>query len=354
MNSGCIGAFVISWAQTEVDGLPEPPVGAITKGAAWSWNGDVLRVDGPANILKLDRSLGRDALRRRAARSVTRLVGDALDFDPARRRADVLEDDSFDAGFVVTDGARSYAVSHIPTDGNGPDLLLFVDEIPPRDRDLWIVDTHIPPERTVMDGPDRQGLICFTPGTYIDTPMGPQRIETLRAGDLVQTRDNGAQPITWTGARRMTGARLFAMPHLRPVRISASALGGHRPDAELLVSPDHRMLVSGPVAQALFNVPEVLVSARHLIDGTSIFADTRVTEVTYVHLLFEQHQILTANSLPSESFHPASANFDMMAQDDLDGLLNVLPELNNDRDAYGPHARRTLKASEAAMLRHAA
>ena len=43
----------------------------------------------------------------------------------------------------------------------------------------------------------------------------------------------------------MTGARLYAMPHLRPIRFRAGALGQGRPEDDLLVSPQHRMLVQG-------------------------------------------------------------------------------------------------------------
>jgi hypothetical protein len=68
----------------------------------------------------------------------------------------------------------------------------------------------------------------------------------------------------WKGSRRMTGARMFAMPHLRPVRIKTGALGVERPDEELLVSPSHRMLIQGPEAMALFNTPEILVAGQGL------------------------------------------------------------------------------------------
>ena len=76
-------------------------------------------------------------------------------------------------------------------------------------------------------------------------------MQDLREGDMVQTKDNGAQEIVLKCARRMTGARMFAMPHLRPIRIRMGALGVERPDEELLVSPSHRMLIQGDEAMAL-------------------------------------------------------------------------------------------------------
>ena len=197
-------------------------------------------------------------------------------------------------------------------------------------------------------------MICFTPGTWIETPDGPRLIEELREGDCVSTKDNGPQEVQWVGSRRMSGARLFAMPRLRPVRFSAGALGVERPDLELLVSPEHRMLIDGPVARDLFNTDEVLVAAKDLINGTTITVDLNVTQVTYVHLLLPRHEVLRANGIETESFHPA--NTALSTLDDLDRLrlLQRLPDLEFDPHTYGTYARRNLNTSEAAILRHAA
>lgn len=357
MKTGFRGAFVIAWSQTEVDGLGDAPGEALVRGAAWSWNGDILRVDGPSNVLQLDRSAGRRLMRQRAAHMVTRLVGAALKADATVLFEDEDEDDDYplaEHGFVITDGAQSFVATLISAGTSGQKLLLFVDEIPPRDTDLWVVATDIPREASQPVQTDGEGIICFTPGTRIDTPDGPRLIEHLRIGDRVLTRDNGPQEILWSGSRRMSGARLFAMPKLRPIRIRMGALGIEVPDQELLVSPDHRMLVQGQAAQDLFNETEVLVAARHLVDGDKIVVDTNLREATYVHLLFERHEVLTANGVASESFHPASADLSTLDGGDRERLMELMPKLAQDRESYGAHARRILRASEAAILRHAA
>ena len=46
MKTGFRGTFVISWSQTEVDGLEAAPVKNLSVGAAWSWRGDAVQVDG--------------------------------------------------------------------------------------------------------------------------------------------------------------------------------------------------------------------------------------------------------------------------------------------------------------------
>lgn len=352
MKTGFRGTFVISWTQTEIDGLDAAPVAALDVGAAWSWHGDALRVDGPSELLRLDMADGEQDLRRRAARTVRRLVGAAV-----QNRSDVhaieIDDPVSDSSFIVTNGVQSYTVTVIEAGRGRPPLLMFVDDIPPRNTDLWVVH-HALGYMGADQAPQNPGVICFTPGTRIATPEGPKPVESLREGDRVQTRDNGAQVVQWIGARRMSGARLFVMPALRPVRIRAGALGIDRPERELLVSPEHRMLVRGAAARALFNESEVLVAARDLINGHTIDVDTTVREVTYVHLLLEHHQVIWANGVETESFHPAHAALSALDDKDRKRLLRRLPSIEHDPASYGAFARRNLSASEAAILRHSA
>ena len=356
MGMGFRGTFVISWSQTEIDGLDAAPVQALSVGAAWAWRGDAVRVDGPSDVLQLGEAEGTENIRKRAAWMVHRLVGAALDRGTLPPEQYVDEDSRplMDNSFVVTDGGRSYSVTLIEVGRGSQPLLMFLDQMPPRNCDLWIVHHTLGTVRTQDAGPDKSGVICFTPGTRIQTKDGTRLIQELREGDMVQTKDNGLQPLQWIGQRRMTGARLFAMPKLRPIRITGGALGIERPDADLLVSPEHRMLIKGAAAQSLFNTAEVLVMAKDLINGSTITVDVRAREVTYIHVLLEQHQVLWANGLETESFHPASAALDTLDQRDRQRLLAEYPELEYDPHTYGSFSRRTLSPSEAAILRHAA
>lgn len=356
MGTGFRGTFVISWSQTEIDGLDAAPVQSLIVGAAWAWRGDAVRVDGPSDVLRLDEADGAENLRKRAARMVHRLVGAALERDPLARSWDKPDEHSalMDNSFVVTDGGKSYSVTLIEVGGGSQPLLMFLNEMPPRNCDLWIVHHTLGTSRSNDVGPQQSGVICFTPGTRIQTDDGTRMIEDLREGDLVQTKDNGLQPLRWVGKRRMTGARLFAMPKLRPIRISGGAFGLEQPDADLLVSPEHRLLIKGGAAQNLFNTSEVLVAAKDLINGQTITVDTQVREITYIHVLLDQHQIVWANGLETESFHPASAALATLDKSDRARLLAAYPELEYDPHTYGSFARRTLSPSEAAILNHAA
>lgn len=352
MKTGFRGTFVVSWSQTEIDGLKAAPVDALDVGAAWSWHGDAVRVDGPSGLLRLDMANGEADLRRRAARSVRRLVGAAV-----QNRTDVnaveVDEPLMDSSFVVTNGVQSYTVTLIEVGPGQRPLLMFVDELPPRGADLWVV--HHSLGTIHADRPQGEsGVICFTPGTLIATPGGPKRVEQLREGEKVQTRDNGAQEILWIGARRISGARLFVMPRLRPVRIHAGALGIDRPEQELLVSPDHRMLLRGDRVRALFNTPEVLVAAGDLVNGRTILPDAAVREVTYIHIMLANHQVLWANGVETESFHPSNAALTALGDSDRARLFSLQPELERNPLSYGAYARRNLSASEAAILGHEA
>lgn len=353
MKTGSGGTFVISWSQTETDGARGVPLDMLAVGAVWRWFGVPVRVDGPQHVLILEGAEGAAELRRRAARVVRRLIGASLGRQEAAGEADeTTQADEPEQGFIVTDGLHSYAVTVIDVPDTGARLAMFVGDMPPEGREMWIMRVAI--DRTHRGAGARQagGVICFTPDTRIATAQGPRLIQHLRPGDKVLTKDNGPQEILWIGQRRMTGARLYAMPHLRPIRFRAGALGTDRPDGDLLVSPQHRMILRGATARALFNSDEVLVAAEDLLNDHSILVDHTQREVTYIHLLLERHNILFANGMESESFHPANTALDTIEATQRDTLLSLLPGIDAQPESYGDYARRNLSASEAAILRH--
>ncbi len=350
MKTGSLGTFVISWSQTEVDGLRAAPLDVLAVGTTWRWTGAAVRVDGPQGVLLLEGADGATDIRKRAARMVRRLVGAAVGGDGAAGpdQADGLPEQ----GFIVTDGHQSFTVTLILVPDTGARLLMLVGDLPPVDQDLWVVRTSIDRTHSGVGARTAGGVICFTPDTRLATPNGPRMIRDLRPGDRINTRDNGPQEVMWTGHRRMTGARLYAMPHLRPVRFKAGALGIGRPDEDLLVSPQHRMLLQGAAAQALFNTPEVLVAAEDLINDQTVIVDHTLREVTYVHILLERHNVIWANGLESESFHPSNTALDTVDPGQLGTLLQLLPGIETNPHSYGDYARRNLSASEAAILRY--
>ena len=257
-----------------------------------------------------------------------------------------------DNGFTVTDGIRTYTATIIDVPERDLCLLMFLNDVPPEGMDLWV--THVADQSVHANrsGDRTPHVICFTPDTMVETPVGQKRVGDLREDDRVLTKDDGPQPVRWIGSRRISGARFVAMPELRPIRIKPGALGEERPDSDLLVSPHHRMLLQGEQARRLFGENEVLVAAKDLVNDHSIMRDRQITEITYVHLLLDRHQILFANGLESESFHPACMPIDAVSPEQRPSLLDRVPGLDQNNGAYGAFARRMLTGAEAAILQY--
>jgi len=186
--------------------------------------------------------------------------------------------------------------------------------------------------------------------TWSTTPSGERRVEDLQVGDRVITRDNGIQEIRWVGAKDLTGAQLAANAKLQPVLIRAGALGENMPERDMLVSPQHRMLVSTDTAAMYFEEREVLVAAKHLtmLDGVDV-VDSSGT--TYIHIMFDQHEVVLSDGTWSESFQPGDYSLDGIGAEQREEILALFPELATQQgvDAY-QSARRALKKYEAQLL----
>jgi hypothetical protein len=188
--------------------------------------------------------------------------------------------------------------------------------------------------------PEDSGAACFVSGTEVMTPNGPVAVENLQAGDLVITRDNGAQPIKWCGRQTMPAAGRFA-----PVSFAAGRYGATR---DIAVSPQHRVLLTGWEAELLFGEPEVLVPAKALIDDRFVRQTPRA-QVTYHHLLFGRHEILDSHGLWSESYYPVAhkdAGWNDATQTE---LLAIFPQLA--LGEFGPLARPTVSVQLGRLLR---
>ncbi|WP_224823871.1 Hint domain-containing protein [Cognatishimia sp. MH4019] len=180
---------------------------------------------------------------------------------------------------------------------------------------------------------ENTGVVCFASGTYIRTPRGDVPIEHLRPGDLVCTQDNGPQPLRWIASRELDRAALKAAPQHAPIHIAKGVLGTNR---AMLVSPQHGLLVG----------PDHLIRAKHLaahLPGVRIARGK--THVRYIHLLFERHQIIFAEGVPTENFFPGPMALCALSKPARAALFILLPALKTThaRDSYGPTARPFLK-----------
>jgi len=187
---------------------------------------------------------------------------------------------------------------------------------------------------------DNTGIVCFTSSTMIQTPQGEVPIDSLKVGDLVCTLDNGPQPLAWIGKRHCGQEELRERENLRPILIPKGLLGVKR---DLLVSRQHGMLIGQDHFARAIHLSETMPGVR-IAHGKR--------EVTYIHLMFDTHQIIFAEGAPSESFYPGPMAMQMMSADACRDLTRQFPKLVPSLDKiavqriYGDTARAFLKKKE--------
>lgn len=137
-------------------------------------------------------------------------------------------------------------------------------------------------------------LVCFAAGTLIATPSGEKDVANLQPGNLVTTR-NGDRPVRWLGQMHVSAEDMKADPKLCPVRVSKDAFGAQSPSRDTFVSRQHRVSVERG------DLRDVLVAAIRLCDLPGICVDHGPRDLTYIHVLLDTHEILTANGLAMES-----------------------------------------------------
>lgn len=168
-------------------------------------------------------------------------------------------------------------------------------------------------------------VVCFTRGTLIATDRGEVPVEELTTSDRAITMDDGYQPIRWIGSRKLSGAELAANPKLRPIRIRAGALSPNLPVRDLVVSPQHRVLVRSKVTRRMFQTDEVLVPAKALV---------ALHGVEYWHILFDRHQVIFSEGAPTESLFTGPEALKSVSAAAREEIFTLFPELA-DPDTYG-------------------
>jgi hypothetical protein len=161
----------------------------------------------------------------------------------------------------------------------------------------------------VEANPENLGLsdllcVSFLRGTGITLMSGKQRaIEALVPGDRVLTRDHGGQVLRWVGKATLRAVGTFA-----PVVITAGTLGN---SGDLIVSQHHRMYLYQRHKRHGIIASELLVQAKHLVDGDRVFL-REGGFVDYFSLVFDSHEIIYAEGIPAESLMVNDATVSML------------------------------------------
>ena len=249
-----------------------------------------------------------------------------------------LKTDKGDDNIVIGD---DFSIDKIEA-GDGDDLVkLGADGEINKKLDGGKGDDKLVTETNVPGASNFETIVCFAAGTLIKTDKGAIPVETLQTGDMVVTLDHGLQPVRWVGSTRIAGRGNVA-----PIRIAAGTLGNSR---DLLVSPQHRILVKGWRVELVTGETEALVAAKHLVNGTTI-RQVETDQVTYVHVMFDTHEIIFSEGVPSESFHPGDVGMGSFSNDTRQEILSLFPALQASLASYGPSARHSVKGYEARVL----
>lgn len=176
-------------------------------------------------------------------------------------------------------------------------------------------------------------------------PGGVVPVEGLKPNDLVLTPDHGPQPLRWIGQRNISGRYAMA-----PVTFAPETLGNAQP---LCVSPQHRILSDTWRTELLFGHDQVLLPARAFVGQPGVTQDP-VDRVTYVHLLFDRHEIVLADDVACESLLLGEMALNTLRPPDDDGTAEtgaLFPDVLEMYDRQGMKAARpVLKMQEAAVL----
>ena len=168
---------------------------------------------------------------------------------------------------------------------------------------------------------------CYGAGTLIDTPDGARPIERLCAGDLVLTADRGPQPVLWIAQHDFSAEDLMANPHLVPVRIAAGALGNGLPRRDLMVSPQHRILLRSRIVARVTGGAEVMVPAKKLLSVPGISLAENLGGISYWHFACALHEVIFAEGVPSETLFPGPQALEMLGPEGARELLAILPQV---------------------------
>lgn len=160
--------------------------------------------------------------------------------------------------------------------------------------------------------------VSFTRGTQITMSSGAQKpVENLEIGDQILTRDDGIQQLRWIGQSTHRAVGEFA-----PICIRSGALHNEN---DLLVSADHRLFIYQRSDKLGAGRNEVLVRARHLINGDSVVL-REGGFVDYFQLLFDEHQIIYAEGIAAETLLIDTRTRQALPEDVSKSLTTSLPD----------------------------
>jgi hypothetical protein len=246
-------------------------------------------------------------------------------------------DDSFNVTIVsegpedsfIIDGATSYSVNsgfytiqYLGSDGD-----MHTMTIDPGDANVIV------------------NVVCFTPSTWLDTPDGALMVGSIKVGDMISTMDNGPQPVRFIGRRRVVFSERDH--NLKPIRIRRGAYDGVHPRRDMMLSPQHRILLRGPAIKNAFGVEEVLGPVKGMLGQPGFRKALGRGSIEYVSILFDRHEIVYADGVPAESFLPRPYATAYLPPNTVSEINGLFPGVFSEKSAeLYPPARNLVKVKE--------
>lgn len=194
---------------------------------------------------------------------------------------------------------------------------------------------------------DFDAFPCFAAGTMIATPDGQRLAEDLRSGDAVLCADGSTQKILWVGIRTLSLHRDDLRQH--PIKFRADMLG--MATADLVVSPQHCILLNGPIVAKQFGTDHVLAPARGLLSLPGVRLMQGKKSITYVSVLLQKHAVIWANGVACESLYPGPQAMHTLEPVQRDAIVQAVPGISEHGvAAYGPRAAQHLRVQQARGL----
>ena len=184
-------------------------------------------------------------------------------------------------------------------------------------------------------------------GANIRTPCGPRRVELVRPGDLIVTRDNGLQPVRLIWEREIRVTKKAGKPDMAPICLCPRAIGPMMPQHNIHVAPDHRVLVPGYRLLGQEDTNCCLVFAREIVASSDdAYVDVSATVTRFFTFVFDTHQVFCCNGLPVESFLAGASEIARLSTDQRDQLIQLFPHLSQEPNSYRPIGYKSLVQAE--------
>ncbi len=280
-------------------------------------------------------------------------TGDFLSYDTGGGvNTTTLDNPSlYNADIQLGDGSTMSVPVLVIQAANGD---VFVSEYPSNPLDgLAIQSISLVSLRTSQASGINQGasnvenstVVCYCESTLITTSKGEIPAGALRPGDLVMTLDHGLQPIRWIHSDNCPLEEVGV--DAKPVLIAAGALGNGRPHQDLIVSPQHRLLVGGGGQLDGWFKTESFAPAKSLTGLHGIRHMKGKNTITWIHFACDRHEVVTANGCLSESLLLGPMVLNALKRNERSELADIYGAAPTLHAALnGPAARKYLKAGE--------